>query len=139
MYNPLRSSLSRYGLLLGILIFLMNHFCYAQPSITSFAPTSGAIGTTVSISGSNFSSTPANNIVYFGAVKANVTIASAGSLTVTVPYGATYEPISVTVNGYTAYAQKPFLVTFANAGNIGSNSFAQSIDSTTDLHPNDLV
>ena len=117
----------------------MNHFSYAQPDISSFAPTSGPIGTVVNISGSNFSTTPANNIVYFGAVKANVTNASSGSLTVTVPYGATYKPISVTVNGYTTYASKPFLVTFTNAGNISSNSFAQSIDSTTDLHPNDLV
>jgi hypothetical protein len=93
----------------------------------------------VNISGSNFTTSPANNIVYFGAVKTNVTSASASSLTVTVSYETSYQPLSVIVNGLTAYAAKSFNVTFANAGNISSNSFAPGIDSTTDLHPNDLV
>lgn len=88
------------------------------PTITSFTPTSGPVGTTVTISGSNFSSTAANNIVYFGAVKATVTAATSTSLSVTVPTGATYAPITVTVNGLTTYSQAPFILTFSGGGAI---------------------
>ena len=125
--------------LIGIFIFSLNYFCDAQPLISSFSPTSGGVGTSVSITGSNFSSIPANNLVFFGAVKANVSSAASNKLTVTVPFGATYQQLTVTVNGLTAYSQKPFIVTFPISSDISSNSFAQSIDSTTDLHPNDLV
>lgn len=65
------------------------------PVITLFSPTSGPVGATVTINGSGFSATANQNIVFFGATKAVVTVASTTSLTVTVPAGATYEPISV--------------------------------------------
>ena len=85
---------------------------YPVPVITSFSPPSGAAGTVVNISGLNFDPTPGNNIVYFGAVQAVVTAASATNLVVTVPVGATYAPITETVNGLTAYANQPFMPTF---------------------------
>jgi len=97
------------------------------PTITSFTPTSGPIGTTVTITGTNFSTTPANNIVWFGAVKATVTAATATTLSVTVPAGATYQPITVTVNGLTVYSSKPFNVTFSSSRVIDANSFAPNI------------
>src|SRR5206468_10312560 len=37
------------------------------PSITSFTPAQGPIGTSVTINGIGFDQTPSNNIVYFGA------------------------------------------------------------------------
>src|SRR4029079_13656057 len=47
------------------------------PSITSFTPKTGIpILTDVTITGSNFNVTAANNIVYFGGVKASVISAS---------------------------------------------------------------
>ena len=77
----------------------------AAPKITSFAPTSGTIGTTVTITGTGFSVTPASNIVYFGAVKATVSAATATSITVTVPAGAgSVVPLSVTVSTLTSYS-----------------------------------
>ena len=109
----------------------------APPSITSFSPASGAIGSSVTITGSGFNATAAQNIVFFGATMATVTEATTTSLTVTVPTGATYQYISVTnlaVN-LTAYSAKPFIVTFE--GNIafapkatystGSGSRSESI------------
>ena len=69
-----------------------------QPTISSFTPSSGPLGTSVNITGTNFNAVPANNIVYFGAVKATVTSGSTVILTVTVPAGATYDPISVLDN-----------------------------------------
>lgn len=89
----------------------------AQPVITSFSPTAGPIGTTVIITGTDFSTTPSSNIVYFGKVTATVTAATATSLTVTVPFGTSYDPITVTTGGLTAYSAKPFIVTFTGGGN----------------------
>lgn len=112
---------------------------WGQPVITSFSPASGPVGTTVTITGSNFSTTPANNIVYFGAVKANVTAATSTSLTVAVPVGTTHKPITVTVNGLTGYSTRPFLVTFSGGGQINSSSFGARQDFTTDIRPNAIV
>ena len=69
----------------------------------------------------NFSATPLANIVYFGAVQAAVVSASPTNLIVIVPTGATFAPVTVTVNGLTAYASQPFLPTFAGMGQ-GFNS-----------------
>ncbi|WP_170970960.1 IPT/TIG domain-containing protein [Ilyomonas limi] len=86
------------------------------PVITSFAPLSGPVGTTVTIKGNNFSTDPASNIVYFGAVRAPVVSAATTILTVTVPAGATYRPITVTNNHLTAYSNTFFNVTFPTDG-----------------------
>ncbi|CAN5814417.1 hypothetical protein BH10BAC2_BH10BAC2_26400 [soil metagenome] len=104
---------------------------FAQPIINSFTPSLGAVGTTVTIKGKNFNATPANNIVYFGAVKASVTAATTTSLTVVVPAGSTYQPISVLnmENGLTGYSTQPFTVTFGGADTLFmSNSFAPQVD-----------
>ena len=102
------------------------------PTITSFSPTSGAIGSSVTITGTNFNTTAANNIVYFGATKATVTAATAFNLTVTVPTGANYQYISVTnsATNLTAYSAQPFIPTFS-----GSMNFASKIDFATGSSP----
>ncbi len=99
-------------------------------TITSFSPTSGPVGTTVTITGTNFNATASNSVVYFGAVKAGIVAASPTSLTVTVPSGATYSPISVTdiTTGLTAYSAKPFGVTFQSNHVIDTTSFAQRVN-----------
>jgi len=111
------------------LIFLLTSVFFpfllqAQPRINSFTPTSGPIGTTVTITGSNFGATPTDNIVYFGAVKANITSASATSMTVAVPIGTTYEPITVTTGGLTAYSAIPFNVIFSDNGQFTPQAFS---------------
>jgi formylglycine-generating enzyme required for sulfatase activity/outer membrane protein assembly factor BamB len=108
-----------------------------SPTITSFTPTSGPIGTTVTITGTNFSPTLTNNIVYFGAVRAAVTAASSTSLTVTVPSGASYAPITVTdiTTELTAYSSKPFIVTFPSSQIINATSFASKVNFTTGGSP----
>lgn len=110
-----------------------------QPSISAFTPTSGPAGTSVVITGSNFSAIAANNIVFFGATRATVSAATSTSLTVSVPFGATYQPITITVNGLTAYSATPFVLTFPAGKPIYVTSFAPKIDSLTDLHPNGLA
>ncbi|TAF64075.1 MAG: hypothetical protein EAZ55_12180 [Cytophagales bacterium] len=63
------------------------------PTISSFSTTSGAAGSSVTITGNNFNTTLANNVVWFGGVRATVTAASATSLTVTVPVGLESETV----------------------------------------------
>jgi hypothetical protein len=95
------------------------------PRIFNFAPKMASPGSPVSLSGTNFSSIPSNNIVYFGATRATVVSASGNQLNVIVPAGATHEPVTVTVNGLTAFAPAAFLPSFPGAGtNISTASFA---------------
>jgi hypothetical protein len=98
---------------------------YGQaPVINSFAPSIGPIGSAVDISGANFSTTPSENIVFFGAVRADVISSSSTQLNVVVPLGATYKPITVTVNGLTATSSTSFVATFNNS----TGAFGNRID-----------
>lgn len=106
------------------------------PTITSFSPTSGLISSTVTINGTNFSTNPPENIVYFGAVRAVVASATTTKLKVYVPVGTTYQPISVTVHGLTAYSTKPFVVTFEGGNDaFTQNSFAPKEDIQLGYNP----
>jgi hypothetical protein len=90
------------------------------PTITSFTPLTGNVGVTVTITGTNFNTTAANNIVFFGATKATVSTATATSLTVTVPAGATYGPLTlVDLSIYKTISSKKFFTpTFSPAKGI---------------------
>ncbi|MCE2995079.1 MAG: BspA family leucine-rich repeat surface protein [Cyclobacteriaceae bacterium] len=83
----------------------------AVPTITSLTPTSGPIGTTVTIIGTNFSTTPANNTVRFNGTIAVVSASTTTSITTSVPTGATTGKISVTVAANTATSANDFTVT----------------------------
>ncbi len=109
--------------LTSVVLFIFALCTVAQPTITSFNPLSGAIGSSVTITGTNFNATPANNVVYFGGVKATVTTASTTSLTVTVPSGAAYAPITVTTANLTASSALSYAVTFIGGGVLDVNSF----------------
>jgi YD repeat-containing protein len=79
-------------------------------AILNFTPQTGAVGTSVTIQGQGFSSTPTANAVQFNGTPATVTAAATSTLTVTVPTGATTGPISVTVAGTTATSDAIFTV-----------------------------
>ena len=100
----------------------------SQPVITSFSPTSAIIGATITISGKNFSTTPANNIVRFGNVTGSVVSATATSLSVTVPTGASYGQLTVSVNNLTGYSSGFFTPSFTSCTN-GSLTFGTPMDS----------
>jgi RHS repeat-associated protein len=82
----------------------------AAPSITSFTPDSGTVGTAVTITGTNFDPDASKNEVRVNGALATVTAASATSLTAPVPGGATTGPITVTTRGGTATSAVPFTV-----------------------------
>ncbi len=80
------------------------------PSVTSISPPSGPVSQVVTVYGTGFSTTPANNTVIFGAAGAGtVTAASATSLTVTTPgTGSGPVNVTVTVNGQTSAASATY-------------------------------
>jgi hypothetical protein len=82
----------------------------------------------VTITGANFSTTPSADIVFFGSVKANVTAATATSLTVTVPTGISYAPLTVTTGGLTAFSAQPFITTFSDPGQFTATAFSTRSD-----------
>jgi hypothetical protein len=95
------------------------------PVISSFTPSSGPVGTSIVIKGTGFNTTPANNTVFFGAVKGAVTASTDTTITVTVPSGANYAPITVTTNNLQAYSRNGFIVTFSTSNSITSGSLCR--------------
>lgn len=109
--------------LLVIVLGIIASACAAQvPTITSLSVPAGPSGTTETIYGTNFSTTPANNIVLFGSNKANVIAAQAGMLTVSVPQGTGTVDVSVSVNGVITPSEVKYRYTFSG-GAVNSSSF----------------
>jgi YD repeat-containing protein len=82
----------------------------SQLAILTFSPGRGPVGTTVTISGTGFSSTPSQNTVSFNGTNATVQSATATQLVVNVPTGATTGPISVTTSAGTVTSNNSFTV-----------------------------
>ncbi len=86
-----------------------NRKFFVLPVITGISPTSGPVGTQVTISGAGFLGATA---VRFGGVKAtSFTVNSATSITATVPTGAVTAKISVSTAGGTGSSSATFTVT----------------------------
>jgi IPT/TIG domain len=79
----------------------------ATPTITSFTPTSGPVGTSVKIAGTNFTGTTS---VTFNNVAATFTVNSATQITATVPATATTGKIKVMTPNGTATSATNFTV-----------------------------
>lgn len=97
------------------------------PSIRSISPVSGPVGTPVTITGTAFDPVAGNNTVYMGAVRATVTAATTTQLTVTVPIGTNYDPVTVTTGQRTAQSLQRFNTTFAGADTFTTNTLAPSL------------
>ena len=81
----------------------------AAPAIASFTPASGPVGTTVTVTGSNF--TGASAVTLNGVAVTNFTVVDAATVSFAVPTGATSGPIAVTTQGGTATSSAAFTVT----------------------------
>ena len=84
----------------------------AAPVIGSFTPTSGLVGTGVTVSGSGFTGATAVSV---NGSAAPFTVNSGSQITLTVPSGATSGPIRVTTPAGTATSPASFTVTAAAA------------------------
>ena len=83
---------------------------FALPVIESVSPTAGAAGTTVTITGSNFSSAAANNLVNFNGTNATVSSASTTALVTVVPSGATSGRLTVATPSGTSNSLVDFFI-----------------------------
>ena len=117
------------AILIGLAMLISSQMIQAQvPAINLFSPSSGPVGTTVTLTGTNFSSTASSNIVWFGAVAAPVIAATNNLLTVLVPTNASQAPITASVNGLVCAAPAPFVVTYIGKGTFSTSSLAAAIN-----------
>jgi hypothetical protein len=87
--------------------FIKTYLNRQAPAITSFAATSGPVGTQVVVAGANFTGASS---VKFNGIAASFTVNSAAQLTATVPAGATTGTITVTTPAGTATSTQAFTV-----------------------------
>lgn len=99
-------------------------------SLNTVSPLQGSIGSTVTITGDYFSTTPSENIVHFGDVTATVLTATKTELTVSVPAGASYAPVRVTRDQYTASYHLPFKPTFSSGVTFDNTHFGAPVEFT---------
>ncbi|MEO6314054.1 MAG: FG-GAP-like repeat-containing protein [Chitinophagaceae bacterium] len=121
-------SLPRSIVLSFTILLLVFSQTFAQPQITVVSPAAAPVGSTVVITGSGFSTTVADNIVWFGPVRATVLTADANSLSVAVPGGSGFQPVSVSVANLTAVSPLAFTTTFAGSSNITAGFYSPKSD-----------
>ena len=146
-YNPkpcfMTNNLFKFFLVMLISVCGVVNGLHAQaPVITSFTPISAKPGDVVTITGTGFNTTPANNIVFFGATRATVTAATGTSVTATVPSGATYAPITLLNTGTSlaAYSLSNFTPTYSpTKTTITTTDFATKVDFSTGSSPNSVA
>lgn len=86
---------------------------YAQPYIAGFSPTSGAVGTVVTLTGSGFTALSATSV---GGVDASFQVVSDTQVKVTVPAGAASGQIALRNPKNAAWSASAFTVTTASPG-----------------------
>ena len=109
------------------ILFLLS-FIIAQPTIDLIEPAFGEIGSTITISGENFSSNSIENIVFFSGLESNILTATENELMISVPYGAYYTPISLYTNGLYATSSQRFNVIFNAAEELTVEHLANQLD-----------
>jgi YD repeat-containing protein len=91
-------------------------------TIIEFTPDGGSVGQTVTIYGTGFSATPANNSVSFNGTAASVTSSTANTIMTSVPSGATTGAISITSPNGSANSATNFVVGSTSAPSISGFS-----------------
>jgi len=79
---------------------LLNTTVFTAPTLTSISPSSGLVGTSVTLTGTNLGSATA--VRFFNGVAATFSVVNATTLTATVPTGASTGPVTVTTGGGTS-------------------------------------
>lgn len=103
----------------------------AAVSILAFSPRSGSVGASVTILGTGFSATAAQNAVTFNDVPAAVVTATKNQLVAVVPAGATTGPIRVTSPSGSAVSATSFMVVSNSTPSI--SSFTPTVGTAGDV------
>ncbi|RYE21969.1 MAG: T9SS type B sorting domain-containing protein, partial [Sphingobacteriales bacterium] len=107
------------------------------PVITAISPLTATAGTTLTITGTGFDAAQTQNAVFFGATKANITSASSTSITVLVPDGAVYGPVTVmnTATRLGANSMASFSPRFVGSATATAADFAAPVTLTPGASP----
>jgi hypothetical protein len=128
---PTSATTGKISVTIGNLTSAFSNNFTVVPDITSFTPDSGPAGTTVTITGTTFSTTPSENLVQFNGTSAVVTSSTATSIVTTVPNGAKVGSgiISVAVSGQNATSANTFcinppkpVITFSDVNTLSSSA-----------------
>jgi hypothetical protein len=111
---------------------------YNPPQIADFNPKSAATGQIVTITGTNFDTNVAGNIVSFGNINAKVLTATSSKITVEAPKVSTFSALSVTANGLSAYSKEPFIQSFSDGNSITTNAFSEKLIFPISTNPSDF-
>jgi RHS repeat-associated protein len=106
-----------------------------SPAITSLSPSSGAVGTTVTIAGANLGT---SGSVKFGSLTASTSAWTATSITTTVPSGAATGPVTVTVGGVVSNGVT-FTVPVVPVGAVVWDTFTASTGTALASHAPDVT
>lgn len=79
----------------------------SQPALTSFSPLAGVVGSTVTLTGANFTGVTA---VQFNGINATFSVANATTINATVPSAATNGPITIRSAGGVAVSAAAFTI-----------------------------
>jgi YD repeat-containing protein len=97
-----------------------------SPSIANLVPTSGPVGTSVTILGAGFGAIQGSNTITFGGIAATVSNWSPNQILASVPVGTSTGPVVVSAGGLTSNG-----VTFT----VGTGSIAGIISQASDASP----
>jgi len=90
----------------------------SKPTITSFSPTTGPVGTQVVINGTGLTQT--SKVTFGGVAATTFTVNSDTQITATVPTGAVSGKIAITTPGGVARSSGSFTVTTGPCGQVGA-------------------
>jgi len=112
----------------------------SAPVVTDFTPTSGPVGTDVTIGGSNFTGT--TNVAFNG-VAATFSNVTTTNLSATVPVGATTGPISVATANGTAFSSSDFVIPSVtvsfSSGSINEGATGEGFVTLSELATSNVV
>ncbi|MBX2964143.1 MAG: VCBS repeat-containing protein [Cyclobacteriaceae bacterium] len=114
----------------GLVIFQNESVPKPTILVNTVSPLRATVGSTITITGENFSTVPEQNTVWFGGVQANVLTATKTELTVEAPAGSTYAPVGVTRDRLTSFYHQPFSTTFGAGVNFDNSHFAPPVTIT---------
>jgi len=106
------------------------------PTITSFTPTTGSVGDSVTITGTNFVNI---STVTFNGASASFTVNSDTQITATVPANVTSGPITVTSSLGSATSSASFSVVVSPIGSIVISQIYPTGGSTGSTYANDFI
>lgn len=103
------------------------------PTITNISTQSAQPGQNITLNGTNFSTSPSDNNIHIGGVKALVNAATSSQLQFTLPKSSTPKTVNLTLNGYIVSSSQILYPTFSGNNILNASSFSAKTEPITGL------